>query len=105
MINYLTKTKPYMGNSWVWVYDSYTFERKLRQAESEIDVLPLVVQQKFETVGNFSEPIKDYMNETKEDNYLYKRDRVKAMNAFLKRNQYIVVWSNDYFDILKPNSN
>ena len=105
MINYLTRTKPYMGNSWVWVYDSYTFERKLMQAESEIDSLPLVVLQKFETIGGFSEPIKDYMDETKEENYLYKRGRVKAMNAFLKRNHYVVVWSNDYFDILKPNSN
>jgi len=105
MINYLTRTKPYMGNSWVWVYDSYTFERKLKQAESEIDALPLVVLQKFETIGGFSEPIKDYMDDTKEENYLYKRGRVKAMNAFLKRNHYVVVWSNDYFDILKPNSN
>ncbi len=105
MINYLTKTKPYMGISWVWVYDSYTFERKLKEAENEIEALPIVVLQKFETIGGFSEPVKDYMDETKEETYNYKRGRVKAMNAFLKRNNYSIVWSNDYFDILKPNSN
>jgi len=105
MVNYLTKTKPYMRNSWVWVYDSFTFERKLKEAEQEIEVLPVVVLQKFETKGNFSEPKNNYLYETKEENYNYKRGRVKALNSFLERNNYIVVWSNDYFDILKANPN
>jgi hypothetical protein len=102
MLNFLTKTRPYMGISWVWVYDSVTFKNKLNQAESEIKELPIVVQQKFQTIVNFSKPVSDYMDENKQEGYIYKQGRVKAMNSFLKRNNYKVIWSNSYFNILKP---
>ncbi len=101
MLNYLTETKPYMGISWVWVYDSKTFETKLKQAEETLS-LPVVVQQKFRTIVSFTEPDETYMDETKEEGYIYKKGRVIAMNAFLKRNNYEVIWSNTHFNILKP---
>ena len=103
MVNFLTKTKPYMYNSWVWVYDSYTFEKQLWRAEHEINELPIVVQQKFETIRAFSDPDPDYMSETKTETYHYKSGRVKAMNAFLKRNNYNIIWSNSHFNIYKHN--
>lgn len=105
MLNYLTQTKPYMGISWVWVYDSKTFEAKIKQAEETIPNLPIVVQQKFKTIVSFTEPDETYMDETKEEGYIYKRGRVIAMNAFLKRNNYEVIWSNTHFNILKPIAN
>ena len=105
MLNYLTQTKPYMGISWVWVYDSKTFETKIKQAEEVIPYLPVVVQQKFKTIVAFTEPDETYMDETKEESYIYKRGRVIAMNAFLKRNNYEVIWSNAHFNILKPIAN
>lgn len=103
MLNYLTKTKPYMGISWVWVYDSKTFETKIKQAEETIPYLPIVVQQKFRTIVSFSEPDENYMSENKEESYIYKKGRVIAMNNFLKRNNYEVIWSNSRFNILKSN--
>jgi len=105
MLNYLTKTKPYMGISWVWVYDSKMFETKIKQAEKTVPYLPVVVQQKFRTIVSFTEPDESYMDETKEEGYIYKRGRVIAMNAFLKRNNYEIIWSNSHFNILKPNLN
>jgi len=102
MFNYLTKTKPYMYISWVWVYDSETFKKQINRAESEIEIWPVVLQQKFRTIGYFSEPVSDYMSESKEETYIYKQGRTKAMNGFLKRNNYEIVWSNAYFNILKP---
>ncbi len=102
MLNYLTKTKPYMYISWVWVYDSRTFKKQLLRAERETKILPVVVQQKFNTIVTFSEPLLDYMSESKEESYIYKQGRVKAMNSFLKRNKYKIVWSNTHFNILKP---
>ena len=105
MINYLTRTKPYMGISWVWVYDSKTFEAKLKQAEGKVPYLPIVVQQKFKTIVSFSEPDEYYMSENKEEGYIYKKGRVIAMNAFLKRNDYKVIWSNSHFNILKATPN
>ncbi|WP_225034948.1 glycosyltransferase family 39 protein [Winogradskyella sp. SM1960] len=103
MVNFLTETKPYMYISWVWVYDGVMFKKQLERAETEIDILPIVVQQKFETIGQFSTPDPYYMSESKEEDYRYNRNRVKAMNDFLERNNYKIVWSNDYFNIYQSN--
>ncbi|MBC3844827.1 glycosyltransferase family 39 protein [Winogradskyella echinorum] len=102
MVNFLTQTKPYMYISWVWVYDGVMFKKQLHRAEEEIGVLPVVVQQKFETIGTFSEPVLDYLSEEKEESYRYNKGRVIAMNDFLRRNHYEIVWSNPYFNIYKP---
>ncbi len=102
MVHYLTQTKPYMSTPWVWVYSGEMFEDKLQEAEKEIPNLPIVVQQKFETIMSFSEPIEDYMSENKTENNLHSNARSKAMNSFLIRNNYTSVWSNDYFVIYRP---
>lgn len=99
MIHFLTKTKPYMYNPWVWIYDYNSFEKKLQKAETEIQSLPIVVQQKFETIYEFSEPIKDYMTTNKENDNFHSNERNAIMNAFLKRNNYEITWSNEYFNI------
>ena len=80
------------------------FKKQLDRAEEEIGILPIVVQQKFETIVAFSEPILDYMSEDKEENYRYNKGRVIAMNNFLQRNNYEIVWSNTHFNIYKPKS-
>ncbi len=105
LVNYLTETKPYIGISWVWVYDSEIFDSKIKEAEKNIEALPIVVQQKFVTIGDFQSPTLDYMSEEKEETYIYKRGRVKAMNAFLLRNKYEVIWENEYFNIHKSKLN
>lgn len=99
MVHFLTETKPYMYNPWVWIYDYNSFEKKLHKAEIEIPVLPIVVQQKFETIYAFSEPIPDYMSTQKENNNSHSNERNAIMNAFLNRNNYKIVWSNAYFNI------
>ncbi|WP_422107696.1 glycosyltransferase family 39 protein [Winogradskyella sp.] len=102
MLHFLTKTRPYMYTPWVWVYHGEMFENQIKRAERDIDILPVVVQQKFETISKFSSPDNTYMSEGKENNNLYDRKRVKEMNAFLKRNNYEVAWFNDYFNIYVP---
>ncbi|GAA3639266.1 hypothetical protein [Flavivirga jejuensis] len=103
MIHFLTETKPYLYNPWVWIYDSASFKRKINKAEEEIEVLPIVVQQKFETIFEFSKPMVDYLDETKNDSNSYSQKRTIIMNNFLKRNDYRVVWSNAYFNIYRTN--
>jgi len=105
MIHFLTETKPYMYNPWVWIYDSYSFENKIRRAEKELPVLPIVVQQKFKTIQEFSEPMTDYMDERKEETNEYNKGRTISMNDFLERNEYEIVWSNAYFNIYKSYKN
>lgn len=90
-----------MHNPWPWIYDSSSFERHLKRAQKEIDVLPIIVQQKFETIVSFEEPVSDYMVEGKLSDSRYNAGRTKAMNDFIKRNNYTIVWSNSHFNIYK----
>ncbi|CAH8292687.1 hypothetical protein EV196_10367 [Mariniflexile fucanivorans] len=107
MIHFLTETKPYMYNPWIWIYDSYSFKKNMERAETEIDVLPVIVQQKFETIFYFSEPTEYYLNDKIKDDIRYNNgfdsERVKLMNSFILRNDYEIVWSNAYFNIFKSN--
>ncbi len=99
MVHFLTETKPYMYNPWVWIYDYNSFEKKLTKAEQEIEELPIVLQQKFETIYKFSEPINDYMSTNKENTNFHSNERNTVINSFLNRNNYKIVWSNAYFNI------
>jgi len=99
MVHFLTETKPYMYNPWVQIYDYNSFEKKLNKAEKEIEELPVVVQQKFETIYQFSDPIDDYMSTNKVNSDFHSNENNAIMNSFLKRHNYRVVWSNDYFNI------
>ena len=92
-----------MYNPWVWIYDGHSFEKNIARAEKEIGVLPIIVQQKFDTVGSFSQPITNYMSENQDTSVFFDKRRVVAMNAFIKRNNYEIVWSNPYFNIYKSN--
>lgn len=101
ILHYLTQTKPYVYNPWVWAYDSHNFEQQLRRAELEIKELPIVLVQKFETIFKFFEPVQNYLDESAEDTYLNRVHSHKALNAFLKRNQYEVIWENNYYCIYR----
>ncbi|WP_194765856.1 hypothetical protein [Tamlana sp. I1] len=105
MINFLTETRPYMYNSWVWIYDSHTFENKLKQAEKEIEVYPIVVAQKFETILDFSKPIPNYLDSNLTNTHgvinAYDGRKNEFLKTFLIDNDYEIVWSNAYFNIYK----
>lgn len=105
MIHFLTETKPYTYNPWIWIYDSYSFKKNIDRAEKEIDILPIIVQQKFETIFSFSEPTENYLTEHIENDFRYNNgfdsERVKTMNLFILRNEYEIVWSNTHFNIYK----
>lgn len=101
MVHFLTKTRPYMYNPWVWIYDDSSFKEKLSYAEHHIEGLPVVLLQKFNTIGTFSEPIPNYMDISSGHPFLYSEQRTSEMNDFLERNHYKEVWQNDYFSILK----
>ncbi|WP_460218181.1 hypothetical protein [Psychroserpens sp. MEBiC05023] len=101
MLHFLTETRPYTYNPWVWIYDHVSFEQKLKLAETNIVTLPIIVQQKFTAIWEFSEPIDDYLAEDKPYSNTYDPGRAKAMNSFIERNAYKIIWSNDYFNIYK----
>ena len=104
MLHFLTETKPYAYNPWVWIYDHVSFENKLSTAEANIKDLPIVVQQKFTTIWEFSSPMDDYLSEDKTYSNTYHPGRAKAMNDFLRRHNYKIIWSNAYFNIYEPSN-
>ncbi|MUU79656.1 hypothetical protein [Winogradskyella endarachnes] len=105
MVHFLTETKPYMYNPWVWIYDYNSFEKKLLKAEREIPNLPIVLQQKFDTFYNFSEPIFEYMSTEKLNSNSHSNERNLVMNSFLNRNKYKIIWSNRYFNVYQSTNN
>ncbi|MBS2209962.1 hypothetical protein KEM09_01005 [Carboxylicivirga mesophila] len=102
VLHYLTETRPYVYNPWVWAYDSYNFKQQLLRAESEIKTKPYVIVQKFETIMAFSPPTEDYLNENRPDSYLNRAESHKALKEFLTRNKYTLYLDDEYFSIYEP---
>ncbi|MDT0559248.1 hypothetical protein RM697_11340 [Ichthyenterobacterium sp. W332] len=101
MLHFLTETKPYLYNPWPWIFNGELFEQKLNKAETTIEKLPIIVQQKFETIYQLSEPFNDYLDEEREDSERFNASRTKAFNTFLEKHNYQIVWNNAYFNIYK----
>jgi hypothetical protein len=96
MIHYLTETKPYTGNSWVRAYTSGNFKKHLDQAVATIP-LPVVLEQKCQPIGgNWTVPD----NADKSLNpFIYDLERIKYFEAFIRDNNYTIVWENNLFAI------
>jgi hypothetical protein len=95
MYYYLTDTKPFMHNSWVWLYDDAVFKQELNKSLKETRICPVVIMQKRSTIGN-----------NWPDNYLeqytFRPEAMAYMQDFLKTWQYRQVWENDFFRIYVP---
>lgn len=105
MVHFFTQTRPFMYNPWIWIYDGYSFSKQLNRAVQEQPYLPVIVQQKFETIGGFGEPNPYYLREDKtRDVYSYNVERVKAFNKFIADYEYSISWSNTYFNIYEVKS-
>lgn len=105
MLHFLTETKPFLNNPWLMIYDGYIFEKQLKNTLLTKKELPIVIQQKFYTVVNFSKPIDNYLSQTKEDLFNSSRLRNKVMNLFLENHNYNVIFENTHFVIYKTNKN
>ena len=100
-MHFLTRTRPYLYNPWVWTYDPSNMERKFREAEAEHKELPVVVRDKS-MLPKWYEYYPDWNNENAEESYTHKNRKIILINRFLTRNGYKVVWENDVFQILLP---
>ena len=100
-VHFLTRTRPYLYNPWVWTYDPSNMERKFREAEAEHKELPVVVRDKS-MLPKWYEYYPDWNNENAEESYTHKNRKIILINRFLTRNGYKVVWENDVVQILLP---
>ncbi|WP_455498858.1 hypothetical protein [Coprobacter sp.] len=98
ILHYLTKTKPYVYNPWVYLYDKTLLRKALLHAEKEHASLPVVVLQKFKGLWiDWPDGYSDgYMADdaNKGKNLLIKE--------FLKKNEYKKTWTNGYYEIWIP---
>jgi hypothetical protein len=101
MINYLTRTKPYMRSSYPWLYEAETFKAQLDEGLQETKTLPVVIVQKIKTIGASS----NWPDSTSEDLSVYQNKNAKRdayMNEFLQAHQYEEVWDSRYFKLFVP---
>ncbi|MEM1002983.1 MAG: hypothetical protein AAGH46_10080 [Bacteroidota bacterium] len=93
-----------MYNSWPWIYDAVSFEKKLNSAKINRKQLPVIIIQKFETIGRFSPPNPDYLSSEAKETYFHTNRTAVVMKQFLAKNKYVKDWTNDYFEIHIPSS-
>ena len=99
MVHFLTKTNPYLYNSWPMLYSPEKFERSLKRAEKERPHLPVIVRAKGSTENlNWPKSVRITSSE-------YLAGSRKAMEAFISRYKYQVRWENAFFEILVPGVN
>lgn len=96
MVNFLTQSRPYLYNSWVWTYDPSNFRKQIGIAEKEHDTLPIIVRQKSE-LSCWYKYDENWNNEL----FPYKKKRTICFNQFICKHHYEVVWENEVFQILK----
>lgn len=95
MFHFLTETRPYMPNSWPWLYLPETFELELTKAFNKIGKPRIIVLQKMSTLNNDWPDNKYTINiKTAPD---LKRDSI--LEDFMAKNNYQKVWENLMFEI------
>ena len=96
MLYYLTQTKPYLYNSWPFLYEPDQLKEQLKKACKERKFLPVAVRSKF-SLQNFDWPEKTWTNKSSQ----YKKNLV-ILDGFLLENNYEKVWENQIFEIFLP---
>jgi len=89
---FLTGTRPYLYNSWLWQYDGEIFKKELEKSINETHICPVVVirkQRNNESIqGQAGDPFRD--------------QTYGFMQTFLHQYQYRQIWENDFFRLFVP---
>ena len=101
MIHFLTKTRPYLYNPWVWTYDPSRLKNAFERAAKEHEKLPVVVCGKNEGHRWFTFR-ETWNNANADDSYIHKNRRIKQYIEFIKEKKYHRVWESECFEILLP---
>ncbi len=103
MIYYLTNTVPFLNDSWLISSASKPLKQKIERLNKKKRGLPIVVRQKFETIGDFGLPNEKYLSNEREETLYVSGVQTAIFNKYLIDNNYKEVWSNAYFIIYAPN--
>ena len=100
-LHFLTCTRPYLYNPWVWTYDSKNMEYQFQRAEQEHSQLPVIVRDKS-IMPQWYKYDPNWNNVFAEETYLHKNKKIKLFNDFVIRHHYNLIWENEVFQILLP---
>jgi hypothetical protein len=104
MIHYLTSTKPFLYDSWLIRSVSASLEQKISRMNKEKKKLPLVIRQKFETIGDFGIPSVGYISDNRKSTSFVSQEQTRLFNEFLIKHGYKIIWENSHFILYKPQS-
>lgn len=93
---FVTDTRPYLYNSWPFLYEPFQMRYYLERAQAERPNLPVAVRSKF-SLQSFEWPTHKYINKS----YRY-RENWKILEEFLESKKYRLMWENEIFEILVP---
>jgi len=94
MVHYLTGTRPFLHNSYPWLYQANVYKALLEQSTEEKDHLPVIIMQKVATNSHRgthwpenSAPEYEQWNSVRND----------ILRQYITRYHYKEVWSNNAF--------
>jgi hypothetical protein len=94
MLHFLTETHPYLNNSWLEFYSPKKLDALLREKEMRPTRLPIIVRAKGNT-SSASWPVNIQ--------YLNRREaRRQVFEQFERRHGYVLIWANEFFEVLQP---
>jgi hypothetical protein len=101
-IHYLTRTKPYLHNPWVFYISDHILEKKIKKAEERIPYLPVLVRQKSADFRDWLTPVEDWNRTDISVSTMHKSQSIALIQDFIKRHNYHIVWENELFVIYLP---
>jgi len=101
LFHFLTDTRPYIRNSWPYLYMSGVFLSELNSAYERTGIAPVVVIQRVNTIGDASDwssahlPVDPEWDRKNQQRDIY-------LGEFLSKHHYTEVWKNEIFRIMVP---
>lgn len=101
-LNYITNTKPYLSNSWPWVYSVSLLNKQIQEKVAK-GIFPIVVRHKFRTCNLWSAPSDKFYDLDYNEEKLTREQlaRLDVINDFLDKNNYRKIWENSHFEIFE----
>ncbi len=100
-INYMTRTKPFIGCSWPELLSAPLLKQKLNNYKGP---LPAILRQKFDSIGKeFGAPDENYLIDCGVEAGTFKSNKKsQVVNEFIEKNNYKIVFENQYFILFLP---
>ncbi len=96
LLHYLTKTQPWLGGAWIMLSAPEVVRKKLKQKIVQGEALPLIVRARGDTSSPYWPVDSRRFRKNSNENEIR-----LIFSHFEKENEYNVIWSNDFFEILK----